>query len=551
MRNTIFIFLLAFTAASSPQAAPSSQSGNGPAGSQQPETVLKANTRLVMVDVVATNNKGVPVTDLKPEEFTIAEDGKPQKIGSFNFQSPEGSPDADQDKLPKNVVSNVPRGNATGLNVILLDRINGESRNQVYAQDRLVKFLESGKPVQPTAVFVLDQRLALVHDFTTDTAALKDSLNKVRPGGVSRVSGVEVLASPFATRGDFHTNENTIEATLRALMFMAKYLAGYPGRKNLIWVSEAFPVSLTIDGAAGNSNANVVLTTRMSPTPVSTDLTRGMGAQTADAKGFKGGRTFEAELARIADALMDAHVALYPVDASGMGQADRLWAQTNMQDMADRTGGRAFYNRNDIEVGIRLSVDDGSVYYGLSYYPDNRVWDGRFRKIEIKTTRPGVSLRYRMGYYALDPSSSAKIEMAELSQEFSRALAFDAPSFAALRFQATINPPADKTQKWTVNFAIDPHSVSFEPTQDGLEHAAVSCAVAVYSDTGSPTKGPNNDITTMTAALPPDQYQKMMAKSFPCKRSLELKSGKYLLRLAAMDKNSRSIGATTTPLTVD
>jgi len=62
------------------------------------------------------------------------------------------------------VVSNVPRGNATGLNVILLDRINGESRNQVYAQDRLVKFLESGKPVQPTAVFVLDQKLAVVHD---------------------------------------------------------------------------------------------------------------------------------------------------------------------------------------------------------------------------------------------------------------------------------------------------------------------------------------------------------------------------------------------------
>src|SRR5258708_19687720 len=105
--------------------------------------------------------------------------------------------------------------------------------------------------------------------------------------------------------------------------------------------------------------------------------------------------------------------------------------------------------------------------------------------------------------------------MAELPQEFSRALAFDAPSFAALRFQATINPPADKTQKWTVNFAIDPHSVSFEPTQDGLEHAAVSCAVAVYSDTGSPTKGPNNDIPTMTPPLPPTPSPKILPQSFP------------------------------------
>lgn len=547
MRTTIFAFLLAFAATVSPQTTPSAPSSAG----SQPETVLRANTRLVMVDVVATDSKGAPITDLKSEEFTVSEDGKRQKIGSFNFQSPEGAPAADQEKLTKNVVSNVPRGNATGLNVILLDRINGESRNQVYAQDRLVKFLESGKPVQPTAVFVLDKKLAMVHDFTTDTAVLKEALSKVRSNGVSRVSGVEVLASPFATRGDFHTNETTIESTLGALMFMARYLAGYPGRKNLIWISEAFPVSLTIDGAAGNSNANVVLTTRMSPTPANTDQTRGMGEQTAGGKAFKGGRTFEEELARIADALMDAHVALYPVDASGMGQADRLWAQTNMQDMADRTGGKAFYNRNDIEVGIRLSVDDGSIYYGLSYYPENHQWDGRFRKIEIKTTRPGVTLRYRMGYYAIDPSSSAKIETAELSQEFARALAYDAPSFAALRFQATINPPADKSQKWTVNFAIDPRSVSFEPTQDGLEHAAVSCAVTVYTDNGSPAKGVNNDITTMTAALPPEQYQKIMAKNFPCKRSLDLKPGKYLLRLAAMDKNSRSIGATTTPLTVD
>jgi len=101
MRMTILTFLLAFTAISSPQATPPSQAGGPAAGPQQPETVLRTNTRLVMVDVVATNNRGVPVTDLKSEEFTIAEDGRPQKIGSFNFQSPEGPPDTDQDRLPK------------------------------------------------------------------------------------------------------------------------------------------------------------------------------------------------------------------------------------------------------------------------------------------------------------------------------------------------------------------------------------------------------------------------------------------------------------------
>jgi hypothetical protein len=234
-----------------------------------------------------------------------------------------------------------------------------------------------------------------------------------------------------------------------------------------------------------------------------------------------------------------------------MGQADRLAAQTNMRDMADRTGGRAFYNRNDIETEVASSVDDGSTYYSLSYYPDNKSWDGHFRKIEVKTTRPGINLHYRTGYYALDPEAIARQASAELSEEFAHALEFDSPDFTSLRFQASVVPPSSKGQQVTVNFAIDPHSINFEHQGNGTEHAAVGCTVAVYREKGDPVKGIKPEITNMSADLTPEQYQKVMKLYFPCKRTLDLKPGKYMLRLGAVDRSSHVIGTLSAPVTVN
>ncbi|MBZ5524974.1 MAG: VWA domain-containing protein [Acidobacteriia bacterium] len=550
-----------------------SPSGNpapaeNPSGQKQPQTVLRANTRLVVLDVVATDSKGALVTDLKDTDFAVLEDGRPQRLGSFAFQSPGSLTRTAAAQLPQNVVTNVPNNRSTSLNIILLDRINGESRNRVYAQDRLVKFLETGAAIQPTAVFILDKRLFMVHDFTSDTRALKDALNSVRPSsGASRVLGVDVAASPYATIGDFHTDEHSIEITLGALKLLAKTLAGYPGRKNLIWVSEAFPVSLMIEGVPRGSSTNTTLSARAAlPTvqdggasaalagnpPDQQEMMQGqMQSGSPQNIGPGRGHSYAEELARIADALMDAHVALYPIDAAGMGQANRIAAQSNMRDMADRTGGRAFYNRNDIEVGIGSSIDDGSTYYALSYYPDNRVWDGQFRRIEVKTIRPGVTLRYRMGYYALDPEASARKDSAELNQEFAHAMTIDAPPFAGLRFQASVVPATDKSQKVTVNFAIDPHTITFEEKGDGLQHVAVSCSVAAYSDKGSPVKGFKEDVTTMSGALKPEEYQRMMQGTFPCRRIFELKPGTYVLRLGAVDRNSRALGTATSTVTIN
>lgn len=553
-RSLIVLALLSFLPAGA--SAQSGSAGAGTAAPQQPQTVLKTSTRLVVVDVVATDSKGAPVTDLKESDFVVMEDGRPQRLGSFNFQSPASAiQPAAPTQLPENVFTNVPRNPSTSLNVILLDRVNGESSNRAYAQDQVIKFLESGAATQPTAIFVLmEKKLELVHDFTTDTRALKEALDKVKPSGISRVLSVDVAASPFATKGDFHTNENGVETTLAALKRLARTLSGYPGRKNLLWVSEAFPVSLTIEGVPQGSSNNASPSFMRSQTafpgqdPVDAQAQQQAGASTNITPGASG--SYAAELAKIADALMDAHVALYPIDAAGMGQANRVSAQSNMRDLADRTGGRAFYNRNDIETGIGSSIDDGSTYYALSYYPDNHVWDGRFRRIEIKTTRPGVNLRYRLGYYALDPAVSEKQNAADMAQEFAHAMTYESPLFAGVHFRATVTPPASHDHKVLVQFAIDPHSITVETQDNGLRHVSVSCSVAVYSEKGSPVKGFKEEVTTMSGSLNDADYQRLMKTAVPCKRAFDLKPGKYLLRLGALDSHSHQIGTSNASVVV-
>src|SRR5882672_4807323 len=146
------------------QSSPSQTKGDVPRVSEP----LRTNTRLVVVDVVVTDSKGQPVSDLKAEDFTLLESGTPQKISGFSFQHPGAGRRVVARQLPPNVISNAPQYNSTSLNVVLFDAVNGEFTSQAYAKDQLVKFFGSTTLDRPVAVFVMESQLKLLHDFTTD-----------------------------------------------------------------------------------------------------------------------------------------------------------------------------------------------------------------------------------------------------------------------------------------------------------------------------------------------------------------------------------------------
>ena len=477
------------------------------------QNVLRATTRLVILDVVALDEKGQPITGLTADDFTVLEDGKPQKVSDFSFHHPVGGAAAPRQPQP-GIISNAPQFTSNScMNVILLDAINTDFSDHAYAQDMLVKYLESDPPLQPTAVFGMGGKLVMLHDFTTDTKVLRDVVAHYRGEGPTHIDTVYAAASPFGHRGSFQGGgPHAREITARSMLFLAHTLAGYPGRKNLIWLSDGFPLNLFPEFTAGDQVMQV--------------------------------EDYSPLAERIADELMNAQVALYPIDAAGVSMNDRFPARTAMLSMSERTGGKTFYARNDIDTGIRTSLDDGSTYYTLEYYPQNRNWDAKFRRIELKLARPHVQLRYRQGYYALGPTRGSS---ESVTDAFSRAMDRDAPSSTGILFQAGVVMPSAQTQgKVLVNIGIDPHTLAFEKQADDLEHASVSCVVWAYPGKGDPVRAEGQ----LNAALKADVYQQMMRSYFPCQRSLALKPGHYTLRMGVLDDTTNLIGTATTQISV-
>jgi len=568
--------VLSQTSPAAPQPAPSSPRGSAP---QQPSpvyetaTVLKVITRLVVVDVVATNGKGEAISDLKREDFTLLEDGQPQAIRAFSLQQP--APEKGQNpealpKLPENITTNIPRYNVNNaLNVILIDALNTATPNQAYAREEMIKYLRTIPEGQPVAVYSLGRKLTLLQDFTSDPAMLKKAAQNLKseashlkdnpaggppqqllPTGVvdSGLIPEQLIRQMehFQAEDTVNMTDIRVRITLEALGALARALAGYPGRKNLIWISEGFPLDINPEFSLG-----------------------------ADA------RHYSPDIARVADDLLDAQVAVYPIDARGLtvlsafdpqnpgvdslgrsitASGGRLGASISkdsgvlmnahaaMQEVAEKTGGRAFYNRNDIDGAIRSSIADGSTYYTLAYSPENKDWNGNFRKIQLKTSRSGIKLRYRLGYYAVDPKAFAsQTEKMQLAL-FNQAMDSDFPVSTGLHFRAAIIPPSDKTQnKVVLNFAIDPHALSFDNPPDGVRHATVECGAAIYSDTGKPV---HRTVNTFKAELKPDIYARVMKAALPCQHSFDLPPGKYLLRLGVRDMQTGLIGTSNARLTV-
>ncbi|HXO37102.1 MAG TPA: VWA domain-containing protein [Candidatus Acidoferrum sp.] len=596
-RNTIPLLLLVMAFAAIPLAQqPTSPAAGGtttsaPANAASPASpqsehvegtaaVLKVKTRLVVVDVIALDHKGAPVADLKADDFILQEENKPQKIRVFNFQqAPQGQPAVmTPATLSANRITNMPRFKTnSALNVLLLDGINVSNTNQKYAREQMLKFLEKLPAGQPIAVYAMGTKLRMLQDFTVDPTLLRDAVKKAKfnasgvrsessnaldlPPGTVEAMPLAMLQQVLRFGQDQAINQmdERVRLTIEQLSALARNLSGYPGRKNLVWLSEAFPAYLfptDPDPAGRNSN--------------------GASAQLPIVKNYQG------QIDHAGDLLANAQVAVYPVDAGAVGNHDSYSSLSNtdsngnylgnsargairngiggsaqaseisnasetainshstMNSVAEQTGGKAFYNTNDLNKAIRDSMEDGSTYYTLGYYPENKDWDGRFRRISVKVNRPGIKLHYRQGFYAVEPKVYSKQDPKIQAIDMGSALDISNPISTALPFQAVVMPPSTQNgNKVQINFGIDAHAIGFELKEDGLQHAAVDCGVRAYSKTGESLKLQGN---TFSAALTPEQYQKVMKAIFPCNQTLELPPGEYLLRLAVRDTNNGLIG---------
>lgn len=559
-----------------PQDAKSSQ------GAPTQPPVFRANSRLVVVDVVALDSRGVPVPGLKEGDFKVQEDGKAQQVVSFEEHRPADGPAAPvrHFHLPPHQYTNVPEQESEGpLTVLLFDTLNTPAQDQQLARLHMLNFLKGLPPGRRTALFALGTKLRMIQTFTGDTDALIAAASNLlsspsslltpendRQQREDNIAYRERMMAPSMSGGagagsrssqsmaaagnpvpsqklreafadqDNSSAEKRVGTTLEAFGALAQMLSGYGGRKNLIWVSGGFPFSIGPDPFAHSDHAHV--------------------------------EHFELPVREITNLLSTAQVAVYPIDVGGVenqgialssnGEGSlgvdatsgaprmnttmmRQLTESSdkhgmMDEIADETGGKAFYGNNDLRAAMQRSMDQGSMYYTLAYSPDSQNWNGKFRRIEVKLNTGGYHLQYRRGYFALEePEHTTDDSNAKLVG----ALRPDIPNATSLYLKAEILPPDAEHPQVRVRCLIDPVQVTFSDTSTGGKHAIVDLLTVVWDKNG---KDIGHTAQTLEGNLSNAEYQKILHSGLQVNEDVAVNGEAFRVRLGAVDRASQRVG---------
>jgi VWFA-related protein len=517
-----------------------------PAKEQSPsaDSTLRVTTRVVQVSVIAQDGDGRQVTGLTQNDFKILDNGVEQKIVSFGQHSSRLTADVTPGVRPisANTFSNrvdETTGVPPSVTVILLDALNSDFHDMASARAQVVKFLRQLHPEDRVALYELTTKLIVLHDFTSDTATLLRALGAApnpqsgapdAPPQITAATEAKIMAGGKGSlpapdpgwltaelqREQLFDQINKVDGTTDAITQIAHHLARLPGRKNLVWVSESFPFWVELD-----------------PTRPS-------------------------RINASAQALSDANVAIYPVDARALvaqtlDQPGILFSKhkpavppagtlDTMQMLAQGTGGVAFYNTNDLGGAIRRAIDDSSLTYELTYYPTNEKWDGRFRDIKVEVKRPGVHLRYRKGYFATPATASSPDSQARMMTAAAR----DSLEATQLGLTVQVNAvDAPGPQKVKVEVRVDPDQLHFDLNagqwSDNVEVAWVELDFS-GNDLGHGAK-------TLNLNFPDQMHDKTLREGLTFANTIGVVEGCVELRLVARDGGTGAIGSVNIPLT--
>ena len=530
------------------------------ASSPQPAPTITSSSRLVLVDVVVSNGNGDPVHDLKEQDFTVLEDGKPQTIVGFDEQRPDAKTRAVPAalNLPINVYTNYAvRTEPGALTVLLFDLLNTDRQDLVYAKNEMLLFLKELPPGKRVALYTLGSQLRMVQGFTEDSDQLIAAAQQISTlpnpaytnskqlsGTIAEAKESGLSKSPAAYRSlvqflgeDYQGKlDSRSQDTLDALTQLAHALAVLPGRKNLIWISAGFPFDIT-----GDAYRLQRVTTSQLPKVAALLAANRIAVYPVDARGV---------VTMAADASTRSSEIFAPVQTQSYetlsGQdAENISIVETLNDMAKLTGGRAYINRNDLDSAIADGMRTGASYYSLAYRPGNANWNGEFRKIKVKATRPNLKLLYRSGYYAqLDPLSSKQ----EPDRMISLAMQPDVPISTQLIMKARVVPPQEPGQPTAIDMLIDVHDLAFTEGTAKQKTPVVQFVAVAYDGSG---KQSNSFSMGFHPTLAPAQMEALLRTGAQLHQELLLKPGSYQLRLGVMDRLSGRIGTLDVPLTIE
>ncbi len=573
-----------------------------PADHPAPATVphITVTTRLVTVDVVVRAHDQ-PVRGLTRDDFTVLEDGHPQTLNSFephgaaDNAAPVTSPRVPS--LPPDTYTNLPVTQvADSVTVLLLDGLNTESADQLFVRREMIRYLKELPTGRRIAVFTLGAQLRLLQGFTDDVTLLLAALDRKEAATASAMTipksqvadernavdwMAEAGASPllvdsysnFVNKSDANETNRRIVLTVEAMEQLARYLAGIPGRKNLVWFSGSFPLQFfaTERNPAHSDNHGQAVPIRDANDVLRSAIDLLVAARVAvypvDARGVLLANMFGAEQQGDYARVINGVAAHDPSQDTAMLFAQRVAEHGTMDVLAKETGGRAVYDDNGFKEGMANAVSDGSNFYTLSYTPTNHKFDGRLRHIEIRLAANAVptkaQLYYRRSYYADD--GPAREERGSSGQRlvFAAAMNRGVPAATQIVFEARVVPadpqpasiplPPHKPPlkgpltRYDIDYAIGPRSLDLSPLPSGERHGEIVIAATAWSTDGKALTG---NVLTRSFALTRAQYLQSGQSGLQFHQTLDIPSCPVFLRLGVYDPASGHMGTFEVPLSV-
>jgi VWFA-related protein len=531
------------------------------------DSVIRVNTRLVEVDVVVGDRRG-PIGGLKQSDFTILDNGKPQRIAEFSAKTRRSSSQARP--LPPGAVAN--RANTLGeepveATVILWDVINTDLADQAWVRQQVLQYMKSMQEGERIALYRLTKSLKVVQDFTGDPERLRLALAGVSPeqsvvlsaGNLGNTAGTMELppeppaddTSPEAeaarTQRALIEDLNQLQLTaalemqwyaLRdrslitfgALRTIAEHLGGLRGRKKLIWVSGSFPAVVT------------QTTGRFVGTSVETNVLEQFNVNF--------------QLQKAVQQLNEAHVAVYPIDARGLTTENRAegFGANNpagtmtggllnpgydtMNYLANGTGGRATYADNDVQGAMRRVFGDFEVSYSIGFYPSDEKLDGSYHSLEVKVNRKGVDLRHRKGYFASDVKVATDQDR---RYAINRAMQSELDA-TGIGMVGTPTAVEEQPGLYLVDLIIDAHDLVFKPQGD------LWVADIDYATYFSKTPKLVGTVDSLLVKLSEERLREVLTNGLSMARAIYAGEEEGRLRVVIEDRATGKVGSVWIPI---
>ncbi|HMF58521.1 MAG TPA: VWA domain-containing protein [Pyrinomonadaceae bacterium] len=557
---------------------------------QADDEVVRITTNLVQVDAVVTDSQGHQVTDLRPEEFEVREDSRPQSITNFSYikvnstqPGTAATTTVAATPTPANRRVTVPPAIVRAEQVkrtiaLVVDDLGLSSESIHFLQKSLRKFVdEQMQPGDLVAIIRTSAGAGALQQFTSDRRMLYAAIDRVHynPGGRSGltafapVNGLDQAAvaaqqpetyggggganaavpGPSAEDVSRLRGDLLMVGTLGALGYIVRGMRDLPGRKAAILFSDGIRL---FDRRNVESRDRIEDSTRV--LEAMRNLTEAANRAsvvfyTIDARGLQALWSAADESGNVmntANGAMGGSVSRSGGQEASSRATEIFETQDGLNFLARETGGLFIHDTNAITQNVQRIMQDQNGYYLIGYRPEESTFNPRtgrrqFHKLEIKVKRPGLQVRTRTGFYGVSSENTRPVLATREAQMYNAIISpFNS---AGVNIRLTSLFGNDQATGYYVRslLHIDTHDLTFTDDADGWKKSVMDVLALTFDDQGRVVDSLNIQETIRAR---PDTYERILRDGMIYSLNVPVKKpGAYQLRLAIRDAASQHVGA--------